>query len=318
MRHAPVARYEGPSTLRSRRASVLNGSANLRTGRRDVIHDVQERRPSPSLARHVVCTWIQAVSPRSSAFTHRKAPHGSVEIVCVPGSMPRMVGPQTGPVEQALAPGTTIVGIRLRPEAASSVLGLPTPELRDLAVDADELWGDRAHALHELVGSAGSDRQAAAHLERAVAERLAGAPAPDPVVAQAVEPLMSSRRADVASLASSLCISERQLRRRFESATGLTPTTLHRILRFQRFLALAWLRAQPSTQVAELAVEAGYADQAHLSREAARLEGRSPTAALPAAARARDRRRFRALRLTRRLTPPSAEPTPRPGSGVCS
>jgi AraC-like DNA-binding protein len=254
----------------------LNESANLRTRERDVIHDVHERRPPPSLARHVVCTWIQAVSPRSTAFTHRKAPNGSVEIVCVPGSMPRVLGPQTGPVEHALAPGTTILGVRLRPEAASSVLGMPTPTLRDLAVDADELWGDRAHALQELVGSASSDRQAASHLERAVAERLAGAPGPDPVVAPAVLPLMSGRRADVASLASSLCISERQLRRRFESAIGLTPKTLQRILRFQRFLALAWIRAQPSTQVAQLAVEAGSADQAHLSREAARLEGRSP------------------------------------------
>jgi len=43
-----------------------------------------------------------------------------------------------------------------------------------------------------------------------------------------------------------------------------------------RFLALAWSRERPSTQVARLAVEAGYADHAHLSREAARLEGRSP------------------------------------------
>jgi AraC-like DNA-binding protein len=254
----------------------LNESANLRTRERDVLHDVHERRPPPSLARHIVCTWIQAVSPRSRPFTHRKAPNGSVEIVCVQGSVPQIIGPQTGPVEQALAPRTTIVGVRLRPEAASAVLGLPAPALRDLAVDADELWSDRAHALQELVGSASSDRQAAAHLERAVAERLAGAPDPDPVIAQAVQPLMSGRRVDVAWLASSLCISERQLRRRFESATGFTPTTLRRILRFQRFLALAWTRAQPSTQVAQLAVEAGYADQSHLSREAARLEGRSP------------------------------------------
>jgi AraC-like DNA-binding protein len=246
----------------------LNESANLRA----VIHDVRERRPPPSLARHVVCTWIQAVSPRSRHFTHRKAPTGSVEIVCVPGSMPQVLGPQTGPVEQKLAPGTTIVGVRLRPEAASAVLGLPAPALRDLVVDADELWGDLAHALQELVGSASSARQAAAQLERAVA----GAPGPDPVVAEAVRPLVSGRRGDVAWLASSLCISERQLRRRFESATGFTPSTLRRILRFQRFLALAWTRAQPSTEVGQLAVEAGYADQSHLSREAARLEGRSP------------------------------------------
>jgi AraC-like DNA-binding protein len=254
----------------------LNESANLRTGRRDVIHDVHERRPPPSLARHVVCTWVQVVSPRSAAFTHHRTPTGSVEIVCVPGSMPRVLGPQTGPVEEALAPGTTIVGVRLRPEAASSVLGMPARTLRDLTVDADVLWGDRAHTLQDLVGSAGSDGQAAARLAGAVAERLPGTPATDPVVAEAVQLLMSGRRAGVASSASSLCISERQLRRRVEGATGLTPRTLHRILRFQRFLALAWTRAAPSTQVAQLAVAAGYADQAHLTREAARLEGRSP------------------------------------------
>jgi AraC-like DNA-binding protein len=230
------------------------------------------------------CAVSTTVSPRSSSARAVCDPmEPRPPVTSINGSTRQLAGrcrgssaPQTGPVEQALAPGTTIVGVRLRPEAASSVLGMPTPALRDLAVDADELWGDRAHALQELVGSASSDRQAASHLERALAERLAGAPAPDPVVAQAVLSLVSGRRAEVAALASSLCISERQLRRRFESATGLTPTTLHRILRFQRFLALAWIRAQPSTQVAQLAVEAGYANQAHLSREAARLEGRSP------------------------------------------
>jgi AraC-like DNA-binding protein len=153
---------------------------------------------------------------------------------------------------------------------------MPTHTLPDLALGADELWGDRAHALQELVALAKSSQQAAAHLERAVAERLADAPAPDPVVAQAVGRLMSGRRADVGSMASSPFISERQLRGRFEAATGLAPTTLHRILRFQRFLALAWTREHPSTEVAQLALEAGYADQAHLSRDAARLEGRPP------------------------------------------
>jgi AraC-like DNA-binding protein len=240
------------------------------------IHTVHERRPAPSLAHLVVCTWIQTVSPRSSAFTHRKAPNGSVELVCVPGSMPRIVGPQTGPIEETLAPGTTIVGVRLRPESASTVLGMPTDALRDLALGADELWGDRADALQERVGRASSAQEAVAQLERAVTQRLADAPALDPVVAEAVRGLIAGRRADVAATAASLFISERQFRRRFEAATGLAPTTLHRILRFQRFLALAWSRARPSTQAAQLALEAGYADQAHLSREAARLEGRSP------------------------------------------
>jgi AraC-like DNA-binding protein len=245
------------------------------------IHTVHERRPAPALAHHIACVWTQTVSPHSMAFTHRKAPNGSVELVCVVGSMPCILGPQTGPIEQMLAPGTTIVGVRLRPEAASSVLGLPGSTLVDLALDADELWGDCADALQEQVGLASSVQQAAAHLERAVAGRLVNASAPDPVVAEAVRRLMSGRRPRVASMASALFISERQLRRRFEAATGLVPTTLHRILRFQRFLALAWTREHASAQLAQLALDAGYADQAHLSRDAARLEGRPPSSFLP-------------------------------------
>jgi AraC-like DNA-binding protein len=245
-----------------------------------VAHSVRERRPAPALARHVTCVWTQTVSLHSTAFTHRKAPNGSVELVCAVGSMPRILGPQTGPIGETLAPGTTIVGVRLRPEAASSVLGLPTSNVVDLALDADEVWGDRGDALQELVAGAGSAHEAAAHLERTVSERLADATIPDPVVAEGVRRLTCGQRAGVASMASSLFISERQLRRRFEAATGLTPTTLHRILRFQRFLALAWTSQRPSTQIGRLAVEAGYSDHAHLNREAARLEGRSPRAFL--------------------------------------
>ncbi len=241
-----------------------------------VIHTVRERRPASVLAQHVTCVWIQEVSLNSTAFTHRKAPNGGVELICALGSMPRILGPQTGPIDQALTPGTTVVGVRLRPEAASSLLGLPTSTLVDLDLGADELWGDQGNVLQELLPSASSAWEAAALLERTVADRLAHATAPDPVAAEAVRRLMSRQRDDVASMASSLFISERQFRRRFEAAVGLTPRTLHRILRFQRFLALASTRERPSTQLARLAAEAGYADQAHLTREAARLEGRSP------------------------------------------
>jgi transcriptional regulator GlxA family with amidase domain len=80
-----------------------------------------------------------------------------------------------------------------------------------------------------------------------VSERLADATDPDPVVAEGIRRLTRGQRAGVASMASSLFISERQLRRRFQAATGLTPTMLHRILRFQRFLALAWTSQRPST-----------------------------------------------------------------------
>jgi hypothetical protein len=57
--------------------------------------------------------------------------------------MPRVVGPQTGPVEYTLAPGAAMVGVRLTPGAAPSVLGVPASEVVDLSVGADDLWGAR-------------------------------------------------------------------------------------------------------------------------------------------------------------------------------
>ena len=69
-----------------------------------------------------------------------------------------------------------------------------------------------------------------------------------------------------------LGIGDRQLRRRFADAVGYGPKTLERILRFQRFLTLAIHEAD----LARLALDAGYADQAHLTRECTRLAGLPP------------------------------------------
>ena len=222
----------------------------------------------------MACVWIQEVSPDSAMFAHRRAPNGSMELVCTLGSMPRILGPQTGPREEILTGGTTVVGIRLQPAAAACVLGLPASEFVDLDLAVDELWGRPMIALEEALATAGSPQEAAVILEQTVANRLTDEADVDPIAAQAVDRLVSGQR--ISALAGALWISERQLRRRCTRAVGVSPKALHRILRFQRFLALAWTLEQPSTQLARLAAEAGYADQAHLTREATRLEGRSP------------------------------------------
>jgi AraC-like DNA-binding protein len=156
------------------------------------------------------------------------------------------------------------------------VLGVPASEVVDLSVGADELWGRSAVALGEAVAAAGSPWQAAAKLEAVVMARLADAAQPDPVAMEAVRLLLPGRTRDVTSIPSKLSISESQLRRRLHEATGFAPKVLQRMLRFQGFLALAQGYEQPSRELARLAVEAGYADQSHLTRESARLADRSP------------------------------------------
>jgi AraC-like DNA-binding protein len=244
-----------------------------------------ERPPVPALAGLVSSVWIQRVSPDADPYTHRNIPNGGVELLCPVGSLPRVVGPLTRPLVEVLAPGTTVVGVRFRPGAAASVLGLPAAELVDLVIETDELWGRAAAALGERVAGATSPEEALARLQRHIAGRLGDAPGPDPLVSEAVRRLMPWRTDHIGSLTSSLSISDRQLRRRCQAAVGLAPKVLHRMLRFQGFLALTQAalargRAPTDDGLAVLAAEAGYADQPHLTRECLRLTGLSPRAYL--------------------------------------
>jgi len=106
----------------------------------------------------------------------------------------------------------------------------------------------------------------------------------------------------VRDLGARLGLSDRQLLRRFDAAVGYGPKTLAGVLRFQRFLALAERPLGPSAPgaaagppdrgilgspavrpgLADLAAWAGYADQAHLSRECADLAGLPPAGLLAA------------------------------------
>jgi AraC-like DNA-binding protein len=240
----------------------------------------RERLPEALLRDHLTCVWVQEVSMESGPYLHRTVPNGSAELVCRVGGMPRIVGPQTAPTEEELAPGSVVVGVRFRPGAVPAALGLPASEIVDLDLGADELLGRSATAIGESVVSAATPADAAVALERAVLDRLGDASAPDPVVAEAVRRLLPGQDEEVASLAGSLFISERQLRRRCEAAIGLGPKMLQRMVRFQRFLALSHKADHPAEQIARLAADAGYADQSHLTREAIRLAGRSPRALL--------------------------------------
>lgn len=247
----------------------------------DPVQSYRERPPAPHLAGLVSSVWIQQVEPGGEAYEHRTVPNGSVEISHALGTdVLSVTGPQRTPTVGLLAPGSTVVGIRLRHGVAPSILGLPASELVDLRVGGDDLWGRRGTTLAERLADAGSAEGVALLLENEVGRRFADASRPDRLVSDAVRRLQPWMTGDVDGLASSLEISPRQLRRRFVAALGYGPKALQRILRFQGFLALSQGHHGKSTGLARLAREAGYADQAHLTRASRELAGLSPKAFL--------------------------------------
>jgi AraC-like DNA-binding protein len=101
----------------------------------------------------------------------------------------------------------------------------------------------------------------------------------DPVGVGIADVLAARPGRPLSLVAEDVGLSERQLRRRVEDSVGYSPRMLSRVLRFQRFLRAA--RASgPGRSLARLAAEAGYADQAHLTRESRELGGLPPAALL--------------------------------------
>jgi len=69
-------------------------------------------------------------------------------------------------------------------------------------------------------------------------------------------------------------MSKRQLERLFASEVGISPKRFARTIRFQYILAMK--ERDESRPLADLAYGAGYADQAHFSRDFRQLTGRTP------------------------------------------
>jgi AraC-like DNA-binding protein len=207
------------------------------------------------------CTWERTTT---AAGDVRVVPDACVDLIWS-GDGLTIAGPDTKARVVTLASDASVVGVRLRPGVAGAVLGVPASALRDCTADAAEVLGYEVAAPLLDALAAGVDPHAL--LLRAVQER--GVRTPDPLVSAAVEAL-GRPQARVSVVAAELGVSARQLQRLVTAAVGYGPKLLARVLRFQRLQALA-----PATLL-ELALEAGYADQAHMTAEVRLLAGLSP------------------------------------------
>lgn len=237
-----------------------------------------ERPPLPALAGVVRTVWIHRTG--EAAYVQRHLPTGGVEIHFPIGGHPQLIGPLTGPLIEVIPAHTTIVGVRFQPGAAPP-LPAALDDLVDQRLGLAALWGSSVDDLVEAMVTAGTPERALTFLQGHLLQELRGAVTLDPLAGEAVQALMPWRPVNVDAVAAYLALSASQLRRRCLRAVGTSPKVLQRTLRFQGFLALAQAGAVATGQrgadgMAGLAVDVGYADQAHLSRECRRLTGLTP------------------------------------------
>lgn len=222
-------------------------------------------RERPSTVAHAVL-WSSTVR---AAQEHRVLPDGCLDLLWAGGRL-IVAGPDTVAHLATWQPGTPFVGLRFDSGAGPRVLGLPAHELRDQRVPLDALWPGAD--VRRLAGRLAEATRPGLLLEDVAARRLRDAPPADPVVERVAWRL--GQGAAVGAVAREVGLSARQLHRRSLDAFGYGPKTLARILRLNRALDLG----RSGTPAADAAFAAGYADQAHLSREVRSLTGVTLTA----------------------------------------
>lgn len=240
----------------------------------------RELAPPPSLVTHLVCTWTASISDGSMDYCHRVLPDGCVDIVWVNDTAPVVAGPATHACLVCYPPRSIVVGVRCRPGLAADLLGIPAPALLNQEVPLRDVCAHLAAPLSSPVAEQRSIARKLAVVEAALTRHLAGAGSADTLVTACIAWLAQHPNGRVHQLSRIIGLSSRQLQRRFSVAVGYGPKTFHRILRLQRALALAKRSRLCDGNLPRLALETGYADQAHMTREIQRLAGRPPTALL--------------------------------------
>jgi AraC-like DNA-binding protein len=234
--------------------------------------------PHP-VVRPMVTRYVGYAQDDVTLAVHRGLPSRHVTLVISLAGPVRMAGQSL----QALVGGlhTRAVLIRqdrvqegvqleLDPLGVRTLFGVTAAELSGEVADLAEFGlGWLPERLREL-----SWRERFALLDEVLAARAVEPVVPSPELGEAWRRLRGADgRVRVADLADEVGWSRRHLGERFRAELGLAPKQAARVLRFER---AGRLLRQGHADLAALAVECGYYDQAHLTNEWRALAGCTP------------------------------------------
>ncbi len=167
------------------------------------------------------------------------------------------------------------VGAMIEPGACAALLGIPGSEASETHLSLADVWGvAEERRLRERLEECRTLDTRLDLFESQILERVRRAFDVHPMISQSVRALAASPRASIAELVARSGYSHRVFVRRFREATGLGPKTYARVLRFQR--AVVGVSSSAGGDDASLALDLGYADQAHFCREFREMSGLRP------------------------------------------
>lgn len=185
------------------------------------------------------------------------------------------LGPRQKVHRKLIRGGQRTVFVRLPLGTCHAVLGKPASEFAGRIVALGDLWNTVARQrLEEQLAAARDAGAAVSALKASIAERLEPGTCfnTSTRLVQSAARRLESR--NVASVAKDLGVSERHLRRVFREVVGLSPKAFFKLMRFQRAFRAAQDGSNPAWS--DIAVGAGYYDQAHLIADFRSIAGATP------------------------------------------
>jgi AraC-like DNA-binding protein len=241
----------------------------------------------PPNLRGLVDTVWHFSGPTTSPYK-RILPNGRVELLVNLGESYRIIKGAGTPVLRAAWIGglltspqvieqparQNVLGIRLYPTAAHTLLAVPMREITDLQVALDDLIDHAASELAERCAEAASVRQLFLCAARWMSERVSDARRIDPAIAWSAARIEAHGGVvPIAELRERIGLSKTRFAASFRDRIGVAPKLYARLVRFGR--ATEMLQRGAGSLV-DVVLAAGFYDQPHMNAEFRELGGLTP------------------------------------------
>lgn len=242
--------------------------------------EYQEIHPDSTLQQHIHSFW-ELKGADSAGSWERIFPDGCLGLVtnvgddCVTDNglitmehgETYVVGAMTTFKDSLIGASTHLVGVCLKPASFSSFFSFASQsELKNQTI--------RFEKRHALDVKKLLSPDSAAYLNRYFIERFDER---DAVIIGIARDIVSTNGLlSISELAKKHRLSTRQMERKFNGSVGLTPKEFSAIVRFQRALKMVQ-HQQKSEILLDIALNCGYYDHAHFTREFRKATGISPS-----------------------------------------
>jgi AraC-like DNA-binding protein len=170
---------------------------------------------------------------------------------------------------------STGVQVNLTPIGARLLTGLPMHVLTNAVLNVEDAFGPASGELMERLRESATWGARFQIIDRFMQARLLAAnERPEAMVWAYATLRRTAGAASIGSLADALGYSQKHLISQFREHLGLPPKTLARVMRFES--AVRAVRGERGPDWAQIVLDCGYYDQAHLIREFKQFAGMTP------------------------------------------